>query len=133
MEKSTVTGAAASLLEAMRTQMQSRRRLRELQALSRPTDDERDEAWLLLRSIRTLAAKARKLRLDEAKVRLGAFEIQLPSTRTARDVPHKRADKPPAKYPHGVVHSGAACEPHNPSEPERIAMDRVAAFEAEFQ
>jgi hypothetical protein len=111
MEQSPGMRANALLLEAMRAQMESRRRLRELQALTRPTDDEREEAWLLLRSIRTLAAKARQLRLEEAKVRLGALEMPRPSTRSARDVSNKRAGKSRTEYPHGVVQSGAAIEP----------------------
>jgi hypothetical protein len=61
---------AASLVAAMRTQIETRKRLGELQALRRPTDDERDEMWLLLRSVRTLAREARRLRLEKAKVRL---------------------------------------------------------------
>ena len=35
------------LIEAMRMQVHTRQRLRELQALTHPTDDERDEAWIL--------------------------------------------------------------------------------------
>jgi ABC-type phosphate transport system auxiliary subunit len=61
---------AASLVAAMRTQIETRKRLGELQTLRRPTDDERDEMWLLLRSVRTLAREARRLRLEKAKVRL---------------------------------------------------------------
>jgi hypothetical protein len=72
MKESPKTGAAESLLESIRMQTQVRRRLRELQALRQPTEDERDEAWLLLRSVRTLAAQTRRLRLEAAKVRLGA-------------------------------------------------------------
>lgn len=58
---------AASLVAAMRTQIETRKRLGELQALRRPTDDERDEMWLLLRSVRTLAREARRLRLEKAR------------------------------------------------------------------
>jgi hypothetical protein len=76
MNKSPEARTAAPLLEAMRAQIQSRRRLRELQALARPTDDERDEAWLLIRSIRTLAKEARLLRLEEAKARLATSELE---------------------------------------------------------
>ena len=61
---------AASLVAAMRTQIETRRRLRELQELLRPTDDERDEIWLLLRSVRTLAREARRFRLERAKIRV---------------------------------------------------------------
>jgi hypothetical protein len=53
----------------MRTQLETRRRMRELQALPHPTDDERDEAWRLLRSIRKQAIEARRVR-QEVKVRL---------------------------------------------------------------
>ena len=70
MDNRPKTSESELLLEAMRVQMQTRRRLRELQAIPRPTDDERDEVWLLLRSIRTLAAQTRRLRLDAEKVRL---------------------------------------------------------------
>lgn len=111
MEKSSQANADASLLEAMRTQIQSRRRLRELQALTRPTDDERDEAWLLLRSIRTLAKQARKLRLDEAKVRLATFEMPRASTRIARDVPGRRTNETPTKRAPGSPPGGTSFEP----------------------
>ena len=58
MEKSPSTGAARMLIEAMRMQVDTRQRLRELQSLTHPTDDERDEAWILLRTVRTLAAQS---------------------------------------------------------------------------
>ncbi len=73
MIKSPNRGVTESLLEAMRIQIQTRRRLRELQALRHPTDDQRDEAWLLLRAVRTLATENRRLRLQMAQVRLGAL------------------------------------------------------------
>jgi len=85
MSKSPEKTEAESLVEIMRTQTQTRRRLRELHELPRPTDDEREEAWLLLRSIRTLASKARQLRLEETKVRLGALETT-PSMRPGQAV-----------------------------------------------
>jgi len=71
MRESPDTGTPEALLEAMRIQTHTRRRLRELQALRQPTDDERDEAWSLLRAIRTLAAHTRRLRHEAARVRLG--------------------------------------------------------------
>ena len=72
MEKSPNTGGSEMLIEAMRMQVQTRQRLRELQALAHPTDDERDEAWILLRTVRTLAAQARRLRVEIFRVHLGA-------------------------------------------------------------
>jgi hypothetical protein len=75
MDESRANGTPESLLEAMRIQTQTRRRLRELQALRQPTDDERDEAWLLLREIRTLAAHTRRLRTEAAKARLGGRAV----------------------------------------------------------
>ena len=71
MEKSP-KGAAEMLIEATRMQIHTRQRLRELQALTHPTDDERDEAWILLRTVRTLAAQARRLRVEIFRVHLGA-------------------------------------------------------------
>ena len=72
MERAPRTGATEMLVEAVRMQVHTRQRLRELQALPRPSDDERDEAWTLLRTVRTLAAQARQLRAEISRVRLGA-------------------------------------------------------------
>lgn len=73
MEKTPSTSRAAEiLLEAMRMQVSTRRRLQELQALARPTEDERDEAWILIRTVRALAAQTRRLRIEMSKVRMGA-------------------------------------------------------------
>jgi hypothetical protein len=75
MDESRAAGTPESLLEAMRIQTQTRRRLRELQALHQPTDDERDEAWSLLRATRMLAAHTRRLRSEAAKARLGGQSV----------------------------------------------------------
>jgi hypothetical protein len=75
MDESRAARTPESLLEAMRIQTQTRSRLRELQALRQPTDDERDEAWSLLRAIRTLAAHTRRLRAEAARVRLGGPSV----------------------------------------------------------
>ncbi len=75
MDESSAAGTPESLLEAMRIQTQTRRRLRELQALRQPTDDERDEAWSLLRAIRALAAHTRRLRIEAATTRLGGRQV----------------------------------------------------------
>ena len=59
------------LLRLARTQHTLERRLKRLQTTRRPTDEDRDEAWLLLRSLLTLTGHMRRLRKELMQVRLG--------------------------------------------------------------
>jgi hypothetical protein len=62
-DPSPTTPDADALHDVVRTQTQIKRQLRELQALGRQTDAERDEAWRLLGALQSLTTEARRLRL----------------------------------------------------------------------
>ena len=58
-----------SLLRVAQMKTKAQQRLRQLHELRRQTDEEREEAWLLLRSVRTLATQNRRLRLEAEHLR----------------------------------------------------------------
>jgi hypothetical protein len=65
----TNSDLAESLLEVNQMKAKARQRLRELHRLARQTDEEREEAWQLLRSVRRLATQNRRLRMRAAYLR----------------------------------------------------------------
>jgi hypothetical protein len=70
MKNSRMGALVESLRQVDQMKTKAGQRLRQLHKLPHPTDEERNEAWQLLRSVRTLTTQNRRLRRAVADVRL---------------------------------------------------------------